>query len=102
MSVGSVLSWTLCGLIVGLIARFLVRGRQSMSLLLTMALGIVGAVVGGFLYSLVQGVPSEPFSLSGNAWHGWIIVDPRGRARSLGLCDPLPLEVVAVTPSPEP
>jgi uncharacterized membrane protein YeaQ/YmgE (transglycosylase-associated protein family) len=44
-----------------------------MGLLLTMVLGIVGAVVGGFLYSLVQPAPSDPFSLSGNAWHGWIV-----------------------------
>jgi uncharacterized membrane protein YeaQ/YmgE (transglycosylase-associated protein family) len=73
MTVGSLLSWIVCGLIVGLIARVLLPGRQSMSLLMTMVLGIVGAVVGGFLYSLVQGVPSEPFSLSGNAWHGWIV-----------------------------
>ena len=58
--VGSLLSWMLCGLIVGLIARFLVPGRQNMSLLLTMALGIVGAVVGGFLYSLVQGRRMSP------------------------------------------
>jgi uncharacterized membrane protein YeaQ/YmgE (transglycosylase-associated protein family) len=73
MTVGTLLSWMLCGLIVGLIARLVVPGRHSMSLLLTMVLGIVGAVVGGFLYSLVQGAPSEPFSLSGNAWHGWIV-----------------------------
>ena len=73
MSVTSLLSWMLCGLIVGLIARLLMPGRQSMGLLLTMVLGIVGAVVGGLLYSLVQGAPSEPFSLSGNAWHGWIV-----------------------------
>lgn len=69
----SVLSWMLCGLIVGLIARLLLPGRQSMGLILTMVLGIVGAVVGGFVYSLVQGPPAEPFSLSGNAWHGWIV-----------------------------
>lgn len=73
MSVGSLLSWMACGLVVGLIARALLPGRQNMGLLLTMVLGIVGAAVGGFLYSLVQGVPSEPFSLSGNAWHGWIV-----------------------------
>lgn len=73
MSLSSLLSWMVCGLIVGLIARLLIPGRQSLSLLLTMVLGIVGAVVGGFLYSLVQGAPSEPFSLSGNAWHGWIV-----------------------------
>ena len=73
MTVSTFLSWVLCGLIVGLVARLLVPGRHSMSLLLTMVLGIVGAVVGGLLYSLVQGAPSEPFSLSGNAWHGWIV-----------------------------
>ena len=73
MSVGTVLSWMLCGLVVGLIARLLVPGRQHMGLLLTMVLGIVGAVVGGFLYSLVRPVPGEPFSLSGNAWHGWVV-----------------------------
>ncbi len=73
MSAGSLLSWMVCGLIVGLIARLLVPGRQNMSLLMTMVLGIVGAVVGGFLYSLIQGAPSEPFSLSGDAWHGWIV-----------------------------
>ena len=55
MSVGSIISWMLCGLIVGLIARLLVPGRQHMSLLLTMVLGIVGAVVGGFVFSLIQG-----------------------------------------------
>ena len=73
MSAGSLLSWMVCGLIVGLTARFLLPGRQSIGLLMTMVLGIVGAVVGGFLYSLILGAPSEPFSLSGNAWHGWIV-----------------------------
>ena len=72
MTIGTLLSWMLCGLIVGLIARLLVPHRLNISLLFTMVLGIVGALVGGFLYSLVQGTPSEPFSLSGNAWHGWI------------------------------
>ena len=39
----------------------------------TMALGIVGSQVGGFLYWLIQGAPHEPFSRSGNAWAGWIM-----------------------------
>lgn len=73
MSIGALVSWIVCGLIVGLIARSLVPGRQNMSLLLTMVLGVVGALVGGLLYSLVQGVPRAPFSLSGNAWPGWIV-----------------------------
>ena len=73
MSVGVFISWMICGLVVGLIARFLVAGRQNMSLVLTMVLGVIGAVVGGLLYSFIRGVPSEPFSLEGNAWHGWIV-----------------------------
>ena len=73
MTIGTILSWMLCGLIVGLVARLLVPGRQNMGLLLTIALGIVGAFVGGFLYTLVMGAPSEPFSLTGDAWHGWAV-----------------------------
>jgi uncharacterized membrane protein YeaQ/YmgE (transglycosylase-associated protein family) len=73
MTVGTILSWMLCGLIVGLIARLFLPGRQSMGLILTMILGIVGAIVGGYLYSLVRPVPSDPFSFSENAWQGWIV-----------------------------
>ena len=73
MSIGTLLSWMVCGLIVGLIARMLVPGRLNISLLFTMVLGVIGALVGGFLYAQLQGAPSEPFSLSGNAWHGWIV-----------------------------
>src|SRR4051794_17726886 len=73
MTAGSLLSCMLCGLIVGLGARLLVPGWQHMGLLLTLVFGIVGAGVGGFLCSLVQGGPGEPFSLVGNAWQGWIV-----------------------------
>ena len=73
MTISAILSWMLCGLIVGLIARLLVPGRLNISLLFTMVLGVIGALVGGFLYAQLQGAPSEPFSLSGNAWHGWIV-----------------------------
>ena len=73
MTMGSVISWILCGLVVGLLARFLMPGRQSMSVPMTVVLGIVGALVGGFLSSLFWGASSDPFSLSGNAWHGWIV-----------------------------
>lgn len=45
----SVIWWILFGLIVGLVARFLMPGRDPAGLLLTIVLGILGAVVGGFL-----------------------------------------------------
>jgi uncharacterized membrane protein YeaQ/YmgE (transglycosylase-associated protein family) len=44
--------WLLLGLIAGLIARALVPGRDSMSLLGTMVLGLIGSLVGGFLGNL--------------------------------------------------
>jgi uncharacterized membrane protein YeaQ/YmgE (transglycosylase-associated protein family) len=73
MTIATFLSWMICGLIVGLLARLLLPGRQSVGFFMTMVLGIVGAVVGGFLFWFVQGAPAEPFSLSGNAWQGWIM-----------------------------
>ncbi len=73
MSIGSIISWIVCGLVVGLCARLLVPGRQSMSLLMTTLLGIAGALVGGFLYSLVRGTSVEAFSLASHNWYGWIV-----------------------------
>ena len=61
------------GLFVGLVARLLVPGRDSIGLIGTILLGIVGSFVGGLLYWVLWGAPGDPFSLSGNAWHGWIM-----------------------------
>lgn len=73
MTASAVLSWMLCGLIVGLIARALMPGRQNMGLLLTMVLGIVGAMVGGAIFAALQESSNDPFAFSGNAWQGWIV-----------------------------
>ena len=45
--------WMLIGLVAGGLARMLVPGRQSMGLLLTMVLGLIGSVVGGFISSVI-------------------------------------------------
>ena len=39
MSIGSIVSWIVCGLVVGALARMLVPGRQTMSLPMTALLG---------------------------------------------------------------
>jgi uncharacterized membrane protein YeaQ/YmgE (transglycosylase-associated protein family) len=44
-----------------------------MSLAMTTLLGIGGALLGGFLYSLVQGASAQPFSLASHNWYGWIV-----------------------------
>jgi uncharacterized membrane protein YeaQ/YmgE (transglycosylase-associated protein family) len=42
------------GLIAGAIARLLVPGRDPMGILATIALGIAGSFIGGFLQNLIQ------------------------------------------------
>ncbi len=50
------LLWLLViGLIAGLLARAIVPGKDSMSWLATMVLGVVGSVVGGLLLGLLTG-----------------------------------------------
>ncbi len=73
MSIGSVFSWIFCGLVIGWCARFLVPGRQYMSLPMTTLLGIGGALVGGLLYSIARGASVEPFSMTSHNWYGWIV-----------------------------
>ena len=50
---GFIVFLLIVGLIAGAIARLLVPGRDPMSLLRTLGLGIVGSFVGGFLENLV-------------------------------------------------
>ncbi len=44
-----IIGWIIFGLIVGLVAKLLMPGRDPGGFFLTAILGIVGAVVGGFL-----------------------------------------------------
>jgi uncharacterized membrane protein YeaQ/YmgE (transglycosylase-associated protein family) len=55
------LGWAIFGLIVGALAKLVMPGKDPGGILVTMLLGIVGAVVGGFLgqaINLYQ--PGEP------------------------------------------
>jgi uncharacterized membrane protein YeaQ/YmgE (transglycosylase-associated protein family) len=44
-----VLGWIIFGLIVGVIAKLVMPGRDPGGIIVTMALGIAGALLGGFL-----------------------------------------------------
>ncbi|MBW3596383.1 MAG: GlsB/YeaQ/YmgE family stress response membrane protein [Planctomycetes bacterium] len=62
----AILGWCLFGLIAGAIARLLIPGRQPIGIMMTIVLGIVGSLTGGFVgYLLVGG---EPLQAS-----GWIL-----------------------------
>ena len=44
-----IIAWIVFGLIAGLIAKFLMPGRDPGGFFVTIILGVVGAVVGGFI-----------------------------------------------------
>jgi uncharacterized membrane protein YeaQ/YmgE (transglycosylase-associated protein family) len=45
----TILGWILFGLIVGAVAKLVMPGRDGGGIIVTMLLGIVGAMVGGFV-----------------------------------------------------
>lgn len=46
-----ILSWAVMGLVVGLLAKFIVPGKDPGGLIITTLLGVGGALAGGFLGS---------------------------------------------------
>lgn len=72
MDLMTIITWLIFGAIVGVIARFLMPGRDPMGWPQTILLGIVGSFVGGFLAQLLfAGNASLPPPTSG--WIGSII-----------------------------
>ncbi|HET7868876.1 MAG TPA: GlsB/YeaQ/YmgE family stress response membrane protein [Actinomycetota bacterium] len=60
LDLASILAYILIGLVVGLVARLIVPGRDPLGLLGTLLVGVVGAVIGGWLagevFAETQGV----------------------------------------------
>jgi uncharacterized membrane protein YeaQ/YmgE (transglycosylase-associated protein family) len=48
-----ILSWLVLGLVVGLLAKLIMPGKQGFGIILTIVLGIVGALLGGWLGTLL-------------------------------------------------
>jgi uncharacterized membrane protein YeaQ/YmgE (transglycosylase-associated protein family) len=53
MSIGQMIGWAVFGLVAGAIARMLHPGRDPMNWVWTMVLGILGALVGGWIGNLI-------------------------------------------------
>ena len=61
----SILMFILFGLIVGFLARAIMPGRQSMGLVATALVGIVGSFIGGIIGNAVAGAPILDLHASG-------------------------------------
>jgi uncharacterized membrane protein YeaQ/YmgE (transglycosylase-associated protein family) len=57
-----IFGWLLVGLVVGGLGRFLIPGRQRIGLLLTILIGIVGAVAGGGIARALGGPGHDAIS----------------------------------------
>jgi uncharacterized membrane protein YeaQ/YmgE (transglycosylase-associated protein family) len=58
----SIIGWIVLGLLAGVIAKRLVPGNESVGIIVTMLLGIGGALLGGFLaMALGLGDPIDEF-----------------------------------------
>lgn len=93
------LNWILLGLVAGALAKYLMPGRDPSGCILTVALGMVGAVVGGLIgtafgWGAVTGARLDPRSL-GLSTLGAIVIlivgrlarrlrEPRGEPRDQG------------------
>jgi uncharacterized membrane protein YeaQ/YmgE (transglycosylase-associated protein family) len=53
MSLGAIIGWIIIGLIAGALAKFVMPGDDPGGFIITILLGIAGAIVGGFLASLI-------------------------------------------------
>jgi uncharacterized membrane protein YeaQ/YmgE (transglycosylase-associated protein family) len=68
-----IISLLVIGLIAGAIARLLVPGKQDLSIPLTIAIGIVGSFVGGFLGFLIFHKDGQDGFVQTSGWIGSII-----------------------------
>jgi len=64
-TLAAIIGWAIFGLFIGLIARLVVPGRQAMSMLATIVMGVLGSLMGGFVSWIFTGGPNEPFHAAG-------------------------------------
>lgn len=60
-----IIAWIIFGFIVGLIARAVMPGRQSMGFILTTLLGVAGSIAGGLVVSALTTGRAGGFTTAG-------------------------------------
>lgn len=71
---GTIIGTIIFGAVIGALARLVVPGKQNISILMTVVLGIIGALVGYFLWGLISGNGFTIESTTGGIdWIRWLI-----------------------------
>ncbi|MEJ5944908.1 GlsB/YeaQ/YmgE family stress response membrane protein [Pseudokineococcus basanitobsidens] len=61
MTVSGIISAIIVGLVVGALARLVLPGKQDISILLTLLIGLVAAFIGGFIGNAINDEPGFSF-----------------------------------------
>ena len=86
-----ILGWIVFGLVVGAIAKLLMPGRDPGGIIVTMVLGIVGALLGGFI-GRALGMPIRPSGPDGTPLVSLVQVRPASLLFHIALPRPPPLK----------
>ena len=69
MDIGEIIGTIIFGAVIGVLARLVLPGRQNISAIVTVILGILGALIGYWLWGLV----SDQGDTAGIDWIRWFI-----------------------------
>ncbi|MEU9305815.1 GlsB/YeaQ/YmgE family stress response membrane protein [Streptomyces sp. NPDC048269] len=68
-----ILAWILLGLLAGIIAKFLMPGKDPGGIIITMLIGIAGGLLGGWLGKVIFGVDSVDGFFELSTWIAAIV-----------------------------
>ena len=69
MDIGDILGLIVFGAVIGVLARLVLPGRQNINIVITVVLGILGALIGYWLWGLI----SDQGDTAGIDWIRWFI-----------------------------
>ena len=69
MDIGEIIGTIIFGAVIGVLARLVLPGRQNISAIVTVILGVLGALIGYWLWGLV----SDKGDTAGIDWIRWFI-----------------------------
>lgn len=67
-SIGGIIGTIIFGAVIGVLARLVLPGKQNISVVMTVVLGVIGAVIGYLVWGAIGDGPT-----SGIDWIRWII-----------------------------
>ncbi len=71
---GTIIGTIIFGAVIGALARLVLPGKQNISIVMTIVLGVIGALIGYFLWGLISGDGFTIDSTTGGIdWIRWII-----------------------------